>query len=159
MAPLPVDGSRPSQAINQPVAYYQALVNGQAAAIEYSTGTGQLAVLNQDGSVNSAANPAGPGTAVALFATGLGAMAPLPVDGSRPSQAINQPVAYYQALVNGQAAAIEYIGNAPTLVEGVVQINIRLPDPVAMPVPTPGVAGISIYTGNWVGTFGSIAVR
>src|ERR1039458_6849457 len=42
-----------------------------------STGTGQLAVLNQDGSVNSAANPAGPGTAVALFATGLGAMAPL----------------------------------------------------------------------------------
>ena len=124
-----------------------------------STGTGQLAVLNQDGSVNSAANPAGPGTAVALFATGLGAMAPLPVDGSRPSQASNQPVAYYQALVNGQAAAIEYIGNAPTLVEGVVQINIRLPDPVAMPVPTPGVAGISIYTGNWVGTFGSIAVR
>ena len=52
-----------------------------------STGTGQLAALNQDGSVNSAANPAQPGTAVAIFATGLGAMTPLPVDGSRPSQA------------------------------------------------------------------------
>ena len=44
-------------------------------------------------------------------------------------------MAHYQAFVNGHAAAVEYIGNAPTLVEGVVQINIRLPDPLAPPVP------------------------
>jgi uncharacterized protein (TIGR03437 family) len=48
-----------------------------------STGTGLLAALNQDGSMNSTANPAGGGTAVVLFATGLGAMTPAPVDGSR----------------------------------------------------------------------------
>jgi uncharacterized protein (TIGR03437 family) len=73
---------------------------------------------------------------------------------------MNLPVAQYQALVNGQAGTIEYIGNAPTLVEGVVQINIRLPDPLVSPAPvTPGVAGIWIITGNGaVSAGGSIAV-
>ena len=123
-----------------------------------STGTGRPAALNQDGSVNSPANPAAPGSAVVLFGTGLGAMMPLPVDGSRPSQAMNQPVAPYQATVNGQTAAIEYIGNAPTLVEGVVQINIRIPDPLPS-IPARGVAVIAIFTDNGVGTFGSVAVR
>ncbi len=125
-----------------------------------STGTGQLAALNQDGSVNGAANPAEPGTAVAVFATGLGAMTPLPVDGSRPSQAMNQPVAHYQALVNGHDAAIEYIGNAPTLVEGLVQINVRLPNALSSPVVAPGVAIIAIVSDTGEGVaFGTIAVR
>ena len=124
-----------------------------------SSGAGQLAALNQDGAVNRAANPASAGTAVVLFATGLGAMTPAPSDGSQPSQALNQPVAKYQAAVNGHEAAIEYIGNAPTLVEGVVQINVRLPDPVP-PLPgTPGIAFVSIFIDGGGGTYGSIAVR
>jgi uncharacterized protein (TIGR03437 family) len=123
-----------------------------------STGAGQLAALNQDGSVNSGANPASPGSAVVLFGTGLGAMSPLPVDGSRPPLALNQPVARYQTVVNGRAATIEYIGNAPTLVEGVVQINIRLPDPLPS-ASTPGIAFITLSTDNGVGVSGYIAVR
>jgi uncharacterized protein (TIGR03437 family) len=123
------------------------------------TGTGLLAAVNQDGSVNSAAHPAGAGTAVMLFGTGWGTMTPLPVDGSRPPQAVNQPATLFQATVNGGAATIEYIGNAPTLVEGVVQINIRLPESLvsAAPLP-PGVAVISIF-GNNTGAFGSIAAK
>jgi uncharacterized protein (TIGR03437 family) len=39
----------------------------------------------------------------------------------------NQPVAYFVAYVNGVQVPIDYIGNAPGLVEGVVQINVLLP--------------------------------
>lgn len=63
----------------------------------------------------------------------------------------------YHASVNGRASAIEYIGNARTLVEGVVQINIRIPDPLPS-MPDPGVV-IALFTGNSVGASGSIAVR
>jgi uncharacterized protein (TIGR03437 family) len=104
-----------------------------------SSGGGLAAALNQDGSVNSASNPAGAGSAVVLFATGMGAMTPQPADGSHPPGIANVPAASYTAMVNGYPATIEYIGNAPTLVEGVVQVNVRLPDPI----PASGQAGIA----------------
>jgi uncharacterized protein (TIGR03437 family) len=122
-----------------------------------SSGIGQLAALNQDGSVNRAANPAEAGTAVVLFATGLGAMTPQRVDGTSPPQAVNHPVTTYQAEVYGVAATIEYIGNAPTLVEGVVQINVRLPNPV--PSRTPGVTWVRVFSGDRVNMSGTLAVR
>jgi len=88
-----------------------------------------LAALNQDGSVNSAANMASPGTIVTVFATGLGAMIPQLIDGARPSQPIAKPVAPVAITVSQDAvlAQLEYVGNAPTLVQGAVQINFRLP--------------------------------
>jgi uncharacterized protein (TIGR03437 family) len=95
------------------------------------SGLGQLAALNEDGTVNNAANPARPGAIVSIFATGLGAMTPAPIDGARPTQAVSRPVVVPQVLVNQQPAQIEYIGNAPMLVQGVVQINFRLPDPIS----------------------------
>jgi len=91
------------------------------------TGTGQLAALNQDGSINGPNNPAHPGQIVTVFGTGLGAMTPQPIDGSRPSQPVDTPVGPAQLLVNGNPAQIDYIGNAPDLVQGVVQINFLLP--------------------------------
>jgi uncharacterized protein (TIGR03437 family) len=47
-----------------------------------SSGTGQAAALNQDGSVNSAANPAAAGSIVVLFGTGEGQTSPGGVDGA-----------------------------------------------------------------------------
>jgi len=72
------------------------------------TGTGQLAALNQDGSINGPDNPAHPGQIVTVFATGLGAMTPQPIDGSRPSQPVDTPVGPAQVLVNGNPAEIDY---------------------------------------------------
>ncbi len=46
-----------------------------------STGKGQAAALNQDGSLNNAGNPAHPGEVITLFATGEGQTAPGGVDG------------------------------------------------------------------------------
>ena len=45
------------------------------------SGSGQVAALNQDGSVNNGANPAKAGSVVTLFATGQGAMDGMPPDG------------------------------------------------------------------------------
>jgi len=41
-----------------------------------SQGTGQAVALNQDGSLNSASNPAARGTIVILYATGEGSEVP-----------------------------------------------------------------------------------
>ena len=46
--------------------------------------SGPLAALNQDGTVNSADNPASPGSIVSIFATGLGRMTPAAIDGAVP---------------------------------------------------------------------------
>lgn len=88
---------------------------------------GSFAALNQDGSVNSHDNPAEGGSVVTLFLTGAGAMTPPAVDGARPATIVSQPVAPLYVAANASPATIEYAGNAPTLVQGIVQLNVRLP--------------------------------
>jgi uncharacterized protein (TIGR03437 family) len=127
---------------------------------------GPLAALNQDGSVNSSSNPAAPGSIVSIFATGLGVMAPQLPDGAVPTAPVNTPVLPIQVLVNQQPVEVLYIGNAPTLVEGVVQINLRLPDPMPMPFgaqPEQPYVGIGLpplpgYS-YWGTTGGAVTVR
>lgn len=53
--------------------------------------------------------------------TGAGAMTPQAQDGSHPAAAINTPIATPQVFVNGRLVEIEYFGNAPGQVEGLVQ--------------------------------------
>jgi len=115
----------------------------------------QLAALNQDGSVNSPNNPARKGSIVSIFATGLGAMIPQPPDGSRPSEPAAVPVNCPGVSVGDQGAEIEYCGNAPGLVEGVVQINFRVPADVTAASPSSHAVYVSIVSSNP----GTIAVQ
>jgi uncharacterized protein (TIGR03437 family) len=91
-----------------------------------STGSGPGAILNQDGSVNGPGNAAARGSVVVVYATGGGAMNPPGVDGRVAAgvSSLNLPVS---ASVGGVAADVLYAGNAPGLVEGVVQVNLRIP--------------------------------
>jgi uncharacterized protein (TIGR03437 family) len=126
---------------------------------------GPLAALNQDGSLNGGLNPAVPGSIVSIFATGLGPMTPQLPDGAVPAAPVNQPVLPILVYVNQQQAQVLYIGNAPTLAEGVVQINLRLPNPIPMSFGSqPGQAYIgigfpSLCCGPIVNTGGTITVR
>ncbi len=113
-----------------------------------STGAGTLAALNQDLSVNSEANPASPGSVVAIFVTGTGAQAPQPVDGSRHPTTLSRPVTPIAAFVNGDEAQVEYAGNAPMLVAGALQINVRLPDPLRRPADIASPAFIQLVVGG-----------
>lgn len=78
--------------------------------------------MNQDGSVNSAANPARPGSIVSIWATGTGAEGP---DGVQA----NQAAATCQCEITDRlnSAKVTYAGYSPGLVDGVTQINFQIP--------------------------------
>lgn len=84
-------------------------------------------VFNQDGSLNSAANPAPAGSVIVLFATGQGVTSPAGVTGAYPTGAYPAPAAEALVTVGGRMAAILFVGLAPQTA-GVTQINARLPD-------------------------------
>lgn len=94
------------------------------------SGYGQAAVLNQDGSVNSASNPAAQGSIVTFFATGIGEMKPQPADGAVPSAPTAVPSLPLTMYIGGAPGAVQfqYAGDAPGLVEGAVQINAIVPE-------------------------------
>ncbi|MGA3240293.1 MAG: response regulator [Bryobacteraceae bacterium] len=95
------------------------------------TGKGQAAMLNETGCCNSIRNPAAPGEAAVLYATGAGQTLPASVTGAVEAHNRDRdypaPRAAVRVLVGGQPAEITFLGSAPHMVSGMVQINIRLP--------------------------------
>jgi uncharacterized protein (TIGR03437 family) len=93
------------------------------------SGTGQGAILNQDGTINSAANPAAKGSVVTLFATGEGQTNPGGVDGKLAPGVLPLPAPLLNVSVDiGSATLLPlYAGAAPTLVAGVFQVNVLIP--------------------------------
>lgn len=91
-----------------------------------ASGRGQAAALNQDGSLNGAANPARAGSVVVLFATGEGRTIPANVDGSLQGNDPGRPVLPVRVTVGGRDAEVIYAGGSPGLVSGLVQVNVRL---------------------------------
>jgi uncharacterized protein (TIGR03437 family) len=92
-----------------------------------TSGNGQAAALNQDGTPNSPANPANPGDVIVLYGTGAGMVSPVPPDGSISSSAAAIPNLPITVTIGGQPATVLYAGSAPGLVAGVIQINARIP--------------------------------
>ncbi len=101
-----------------------------------SSGTGQGAILNQDGTVNAAANPAARGSIVQIFATGEGPTDPPGVDGKLASEPLPKPVLPAAVTIGGARADVLYAGGAPGLIAGVLQVNARVPEGLA-PGPQP----------------------
>ena len=92
-----------------------------------SQGFGQGAILNQDNSLNSSANPEAPGRVVQMFGTGAGAFTTSVPDGELvglPLPTLQAPVT---ATVGGLPAEVTYQGPAPAQVAGVLQVNVRIP--------------------------------
>lgn len=100
-------------------------------------GIGQGAILNEDGSQNSAANPAANGSVIVLYATGAGQTNPLGIDGLLAGDILPTPVLPVSVTIGGQAAKVLYAGAAPGLVAGVMQVNALVPEGIhsgAVPV-------------------------
>lgn len=91
-----------------------------------ASGEGAGAILNENSSVNSTSNRAARESVVVLYMTGGGAMNPAGLEG-RVAASTSSLTQLVQVTINGSPATILYAGNAPGLVEGVVQINVRLP--------------------------------
>ena len=93
-----------------------------------ATGKGEGAILNQDGSINSASNPAAAGSTIQLFGTGGGVTIPPSTEGAlNPLTSTGALALGTTATVGGQTAFVYYAGPAPNLVSGIIQINVTLP--------------------------------
>ncbi|HKE26253.1 MAG TPA: glycoside hydrolase family 44 protein [Bryobacteraceae bacterium] len=91
-----------------------------------ASGSGQGSILNQDNTVNSAANPAVRGSTVILWATGEGLTDPPGVDGRPGADVLPRPTAAVSVNIGGYPATVEYAGAAPGFMPGVLQINAQM---------------------------------
>jgi len=92
-----------------------------------SSGRGQGAIVNQDGTVNSADNPAPVGSVVSVYATGEGQTNPGGVDGKPGDLSATRPNQPVTATIGGLTAPVQYAGGAFGLVAGALQVNVQIP--------------------------------
>lgn len=96
-----------------------------------ASGLGQGAILDSSYRLNSQANPARKGDVVLLFATGGGVMNPALSDGQVVSSLpLPVPVARTTARIGGVDCPVHFIGGAPGLVAGALQLNVQIADGV-----------------------------
>jgi uncharacterized protein (TIGR03437 family) len=95
-----------------------------------AAGTGQASAVNQNGTVNSASNPAKLGGFISLYITGAGQTSPASVDGQIATAAAVQQLPV-TVTIGGISAVVSYAGAAPGLVAGVTQVNVQIPAGVA----------------------------
>jgi uncharacterized protein (TIGR03437 family) len=104
-----------------------------------STGTGQVAAINEDHSVNDGTHPAKAGSIITLFGTGQGLVDGLPPDGQANPPGIHPTNVKPRVLINSNFvpdADVQYSGLAPGYV-GLWQINVKVPadvPPLDVPV-------------------------
>jgi uncharacterized protein (TIGR03437 family) len=93
-----------------------------------ASGKGQAAALNQNYSVNSAANPAEKGSVVMVYATGEGETDPQVADGrfATPEE-LPKPKLPVTVRIGGLEAEVFYAGAVPGMVTGLLQVNARVP--------------------------------
>ena len=91
------------------------------------SGRGAAAVINQDGSTNSSANPAHGGSVITFFATGEGQTSPGGVDGQVTGQVPPRPLAAVGVTLGGVPAAVQFAGETPLEVAGILQVNVLVP--------------------------------
>jgi uncharacterized protein (TIGR03437 family) len=113
-----------------------------------STGSGQGAILNQNGSVNSTANPEAVGNYIQIFGTGEGQTSPQGVNGLiLPNRLpLPAPVLPVEVSIGGipiAPADMNYAGEAPGEVSGVIQVNAKIPAGVG-----PGPVSVVIKVGG-----------
>jgi len=119
------------------------------------TGSGQAAILNQDSTVNSAANPASRGSIVSVFMTGAGALNPSIADGSIGPLVppFPMPVAGISAIIGSLDAQVTFAGQAPGLIAGATQVNVQIPQSASVGAAVP----ITIYAAGYA-TLGQVTM-
>ena len=89
-----------------------------------------LAVINQNGTLNSPTNPARAGTYVSIYATGYGSVPGMAMNGAVATAANNYCAACQVTLISYSfdvSETVQYFGPSPGLIDGLTQINLLIP--------------------------------
>ena len=116
----------PGSAASAPIAI-RVVLAAPAIFTANASGSGGAAALNTDQTLNTPSNAASRGSIVTLYATGAGQLTPQGVDGEVLSGSGAIPTQPVGVLVDGSPMSIEYHGNAPGLISGILQVNFRIP--------------------------------
>ncbi len=92
------------------------------------SGGGQALAKNEDGTVNSAENPAERGRPVVLTATGGGATDPASLDGVLALDVLPAPLAQVEVLIGGIPCDVYYAGAQPGSPAGYLELNLKVPE-------------------------------
>lgn len=95
-----------------------------------SAGSGEAAALNADSTPNSVLNPAARGSVIVLYLTGEGQTDPPGQDGRVILTDLRKPLLPVTATIGGVPAEVLYAGSGPTLVSGICQVNLRIPQSI-----------------------------
>jgi uncharacterized protein (TIGR03437 family) len=106
-----------------PLSDFRVVVDAVAPQI-FRNADGSAAALNQDGTINSASQPAAPGSIVSIWATGTGVFSG--VDGQKVTSA-SLFICSCAIGIGVDSLIVSYAGTAPGLVTGVTQINFQIP--------------------------------
>lgn len=115
------------------------------------SGTGELAALNQDGTINSPSNPATKGSVVVLFGSGGGTMDKQFPDGFVTGSDLGRITAPVWVRFGKLPATVYYAGSAPDEVNGVFQINVAIPGDLAVS----GQAPVQVIVGESASPMGT----
>jgi uncharacterized protein (TIGR03437 family) len=142
------------QTSNQPS--LQLTAAAPAIFTQNGSGTGAGAILNQDSSLNTQANPAAQGSTIQTYMTGEGLTAPTqatgtvtPVNASGTGPITPAPQQSITVLVGGQPAQVQFAGEAPGDVAGVLQVNALVPSSAGS-----GAVPIMVRVGNAISQTG-----
>jgi uncharacterized protein (TIGR03437 family) len=129
------------------------IVSGvREAAPEIFMNSAGEAIVNQDGTINSEANPAHIGDTVSMWVSGVGQTNFAGMDGTIPTTAGGTPVlpimVQVQTMPPFANANVTYAGNAPGLVSGVGQVSFQVPSVQPVGSGPPYKATIVLYAGG-----------
>ena len=108
------------------------------ALITLNLGTLQALATNGDGTLTAStgplpgfsSHPATAGDTITLYATGLGTVSPLPLDGANSADTMRQVTTPPTVLIGGAPAQIAFCGLSPQFV-GIYQLNVVVPGGIA----------------------------
>ncbi len=123
-----------------------------------SSGKGQIAALNQDLSLNSPSNPAARGSVIILYGTGEGVTSPTSIEGTitptiAPFPQTQLPVS---VTFQGVPAVLQYIGETPGAVSGLLQVNAVVP---ATAPPGPSIPVLISINGQFSPSGTTVSVK
>jgi len=119
---------------------------------------GIFAVVNADGSINSASHPAKDGSAVSLYLTGLGLASYGATDGNVSPSANAAFTNLVEVDWSGGRTPLPlfYAGTAPVEIDGLDQINVQLPTGILNPILT--VAVSTVFNTTLPGTSNAVTI-